>query len=47
MQSAMDTRNKWLRRAGWLVLIWTASVTAMGLAALFFRLIMQVSGLTQ
>jgi Protein of unknown function (DUF2474) len=46
MASATDTRNKWLRRAGWLVLIWTASVTAMGLAAFFFRLVMQASGLT-
>jgi len=46
MPSATDARNKWLRRAGWLVLIWTASVTAMGLAAFFFRLVMQASGLT-
>ena len=46
MQSAMDTRNKWLRRTGWLVLIWTASVMVIGLAAFFFRLIMQASGLT-
>ena len=46
MQSATDTRHKWLRRAGWLVLIWTASVTAMALAAFFFRLLMQASGLT-
>ena len=45
MPSATGTRDKWLRRAGWLVLIWTASVTAMGLAALFFRLVMQASGL--
>jgi len=46
MLSATDTRNKWLRRAGWLVLIWTASVAAMGLAAFLFRLMMQASGLT-
>src|SRR4029077_16415661 len=46
MASATDTRNKWLRRAGWLVLIWTASVAATGLAAFFFRLVMQASGLT-
>jgi hypothetical protein len=44
--SATDTRNKWLSHAGWLVLIWTASVTAMGLAAFFFRLAMQATGLT-
>ena len=47
MPSATDTRNKWLRRAGWLILTWTASVAAMGLAAFFFRLAMQASGLTQ
>lgn len=46
MPSATDTRNKWLRRTGWLVLIWTASVGAMGLVAFFFRLLMQASGLT-
>jgi hypothetical protein len=46
MQSATSTQHKWLRRAGWLVLIWAVSVTVMGLAALFFRLMMQASGLT-
>jgi Protein of unknown function (DUF2474) len=46
MPSATGTRNKWLRRVGWLVLIWTASVAAMGLAAFFFRLVMRASGLT-
>jgi hypothetical protein len=46
MRSATETRNKWLRRVGWLVLIWTASVAVMGLAAFFFRLIMQANGLT-
>lgn len=46
MQSATDTRNEWLRRVGWLVLIWTASVAAMGIAAFFFRLVMSASGLT-
>ncbi len=46
MHSAASTRKKWVRRVGWLVLIWTVSVSAMGLAALFFRLIMSASGLT-
>lgn len=46
MQPATDTRNKWLRRVGWLVLIWAASVTALLLVAFFFRLVMQASGLT-
>jgi hypothetical protein len=46
MPSVTDTRNKWLRRVGWLVLIWTASVAAMGIAAFLFRLAMTASGLT-
>jgi hypothetical protein len=46
MQAATDTRNKWLRRVGWLVLIWTASVVAMGIIAFLFRLAMTASGLT-
>lgn len=46
MQSATDTRNKWLRRVGWLVLIWTVGVAAMGITAFFFRLAMSASGLT-
>ena len=46
MHSATNTGKMWLCRVGWLVLIWTASVTAMGLAAFFFRLVMQASGLT-
>lgn len=45
MPSAASARTIWLRRVGWLVLIWTMSVSAMGLVALFFRLIMSASGL--
>jgi Protein of unknown function (DUF2474) len=33
LRPATDTRKMWLRRVGWLVLIWAASVSAMGLAA--------------
>jgi hypothetical protein len=46
MQAATDIRNKWLRRVGWLVLIWMASVAAMGLAAFLFRLAVTAAGLT-
>lgn len=46
MLSATGTRNRWLRRLGWLVLIWTASVAAMGLIAFLFRLAMTATGLT-
>lgn len=46
MDSASGTGKIWLRRVGWLVFIWAASVSALGLAALFFRLVMSASGLT-
>ncbi|QRQ83619.1 DUF2474 domain-containing protein [Cupriavidus oxalaticus] len=34
----------WLRRLGWLVLIWLASVAALGVAAWVLRIIMQGVG---
>ncbi len=37
----------WLRRVGWLVLIWTASVLALGVAAYAVRLLMAAAGLTE
>jgi len=40
------SRNKWLRRIGWLVLLWSASVAALGITAFLFRLAMTASGLT-
>ena len=39
-------RKPWLRRIGWLVLIWTASVAALGLVALIFHGLMSLAGLT-
>ena len=36
----------WLRRVGWLVLIWTASVLALGVVAGLFRVVMNLAGLT-
>jgi hypothetical protein len=36
----------WLRRVGWLVLIWAASVLALGVVAGFFRAVMTLAGLT-
>ena len=38
--------RSWLRRVGWLVLIWTASVLALGLVAALFRIFMTLAGLT-
>jgi hypothetical protein len=36
----------WLRRIGWLVLIWTGSVLALAAIALVFRGLMTSAGLT-
>jgi hypothetical protein len=36
----------WLWRVGWLVLIWAASVLALGVVAGFFRVVMNLAGLT-
>ncbi|PNG25726.1 DUF2474 domain-containing protein [Methylocella silvestris] len=35
----------WLRRVGWLVLIWSASVAALGVVALLLRALMSAAGL--
>jgi hypothetical protein len=36
----------WLRRVGWLVLIWAASVMALGAVAGLLRAMMNLAGLT-
>lgn len=38
--------TSWPRRIGWLVLIWAASVIAVALVALLFRVVMSLAGLT-
>ncbi|HEY3655330.1 MAG TPA: DUF2474 domain-containing protein [Steroidobacteraceae bacterium] len=38
--------STWLRRAGWLVLIWAASVLALGIVASVFRALMMFAGMT-
>jgi uncharacterized protein DUF2474 len=43
--SAMVLRS-WLQRIGWLVLIWSASVLALGIVAALFRILMNLAGLT-
>ena len=35
-----------IRRMGWLVLIWAASVLALGIVASVFRVLMTLAGLT-
>lgn len=41
-----DARKPWLRRLGWLVLIWAASVIGLGVVAMLFRFLMGMAGLT-
>ena len=38
--------RQWLRRIGWLVLIWAASVLGLGAVALLFRWLMSMAGMT-
>ena len=39
-------KPSWLRRFGWLILIWAASVLALGVVAIAIRIIMTAAGLT-
>ena len=39
-------RKPWLRRIGWLVLIWAASVTTLGIVAWLLRGLIGLAGLT-
>jgi hypothetical protein len=44
--SAATAQRSWLRRIGWLVLIWSASVLALAIVAALFRALMTLAGLT-
>jgi Protein of unknown function (DUF2474) len=39
-------RKRWLRRFGWLVFIWIASVGALAITAVSLRLLMNMAGMT-
>jgi hypothetical protein len=41
----MQARKPWLRRIGWLALIWVASVAALGVVALIIHVLMSLAGL--
>jgi hypothetical protein len=45
MSAQAPARARWLRRLGWLVLIWSASVVALALVALALRVLMTLAGL--
>ncbi len=40
------SQHTWLRRVGWLLLIWAASVAALGVTAVAFRVLMGLAGMT-
>ncbi|MGO4154450.1 DUF2474 domain-containing protein [Cupriavidus sp. YAF13] len=44
-QSPDGPPRPWLKRLGWMVLIWVASVAALGVAALLLRLLMRLAGM--
>ncbi len=47
MASPLSSGHRlWVRRLGWLVLIWTASVIALALVAALLRVLMNLAGLT-
>ena len=46
MSGGTRDRKLWLRRVGWLVLIWIGSVAALGIVAVLFRLLMNMAGMT-
>jgi hypothetical protein len=39
-------RKLWLRRIGWLALIWATSVISLGIVAALMRVLMELAGLT-
>jgi hypothetical protein len=47
METAARVNKPWLRRVGWMILIWAASVATLGLVALLFRILMAATGLTR
>ncbi|MEP4556853.1 DUF2474 domain-containing protein [Cobetia amphilecti] len=40
------TSGSWLKKIGWLVVIWGGSVAALGIVSLALRSFMQAAGLT-
>jgi hypothetical protein len=44
--NAGTERPSWLRRVGWLLLIWLLSVLALAVVAVVIRIIMTAAGLT-
>jgi hypothetical protein len=47
LRSEHTTSPNWAKRIGWLLLIWSASVAALGVAALGLRLLMGLLGMSR
>lgn len=45
MAGETPPRGEWLRRVGWLVIIWAGSILALGVVAMAFRLMMNLAGM--
>lgn len=41
-----EPHDAWWKKVGWLILIWTASVAALGVVAYGIRLLMAAAGMT-
>lgn len=46
LQASAVRRQLWRKRLVWLVLLWSASVAALGVVAWIVRLLMQAAGLS-
>jgi hypothetical protein len=46
MTDELPRHNPWWKKLGWLVLIWSASVAALGAAAFLLKLLMRAAGMT-
>ena len=46
VKDAEMEKRSWLRRVGWLVLIYAAGVATVGVAAVLIRMLMSAAGMT-
>jgi hypothetical protein len=44
--SSIPKRRLWLKRTGWLIAIWAASIAALAVLAYILRLVMSAVGMT-
>lgn len=45
MATEKAPRGLWLRRVGWLMVIWAGSIAALAVVAMLFRLLMNLAGM--